>query len=193
MFRCKEATGPLDTPCMIWTGYIDVNGYGVVHSRKNSRSVHRELYIFLNGMISNDIEVHHKCHNPSCCNPEHLEAMDKKAHRRLPKAPGYRNHHSAKTHCIHGHEYTPENTYLRPYSNGIGRTCKECSRITQRRKTIQRQNERKQQQQPNSGYSRAEANQANPRAFTPIFSDGWEYRISDRNESSVMYFLGSSR
>lgn len=30
-----------------------------------------------------------------------------------------------KTHCIHGHEFTPENTYLRDRPGG-GRTCKTC-------------------------------------------------------------------
>lgn len=31
-----------------------------------------------------------------------------------------------KTHCINNHEFTPENTYLRP--GGKTRACKECSR-----------------------------------------------------------------
>lgn len=32
-----------------------------------------------------------------------------------------------KTHCPHGHEYTPENTYRSP--NGGGRQCRECMRL----------------------------------------------------------------
>lgn len=36
-----------------------------------------------------------------------------------------RNTGKRKTHCIHGHEYTPENTYIK--STGI-RGCKQCKK-----------------------------------------------------------------
>ncbi len=38
-----------------------------------------------------------------------------------------RNHHSNKTRCPQGHEYTPENTYYRP-SNPNNRVCIKCTR-----------------------------------------------------------------
>lgn len=37
--------------------------------------------------------------------------------------------HKGKTRCPHGHEYTPENTYIRP--NG-GRKCRTCNRENER-------------------------------------------------------------
>jgi hypothetical protein len=39
--------------------------------------------------------------------------------------------HAAKTHCKNGHEFTPENTYIRP-DNG-GRQCRACNVIQVRR------------------------------------------------------------
>ncbi len=36
------------------------------------------------------------------------------------------DHNRRKTHCPHGHEYTPENTYLQ--RGGRGRLCKTCQR-----------------------------------------------------------------
>lgn len=37
-----------------------------------------------------------------------------------------------KTHCIHGHEFTPENTYIRP--DGRGRQCLRCIALQQQRR-----------------------------------------------------------
>lgn len=34
-----------------------------------------------------------------------------------------RHIHARKTHCVHGHEFTPENTYVR---RGIWRECRTC-------------------------------------------------------------------
>lgn len=41
-------------------------------------------------------------------------------------SPKFRNH------CVHGHEYTPENTYIAPHNSQ--RVCRECKRIESRRK-----------------------------------------------------------
>lgn len=35
------------------------------------------------------------------------------------------NHHARKTHCAKGHEYTPENTYIRPGTSH--RYCRKCT------------------------------------------------------------------
>jgi hypothetical protein len=37
----------------------------------------------------------------------------------------------ARTHCLKGHEFTPENTYISP--SGGNRTCKTCIRLNQQR------------------------------------------------------------
>lgn len=39
-----------------------------------------------------------------------------------------RHNEANKTHCKRGHEFTPENTYIQPSTNG--RRCLECKRIT---------------------------------------------------------------
>lgn len=42
----------------------------------------------------------------------------------LRTRPGTGSHHRDKTHCAEGHEYTPENTYLRPGTTH--RHCRAC-------------------------------------------------------------------
>lgn len=46
------------------------------------------------------------------------------------------NHSQAtRTHCIHGHEFTPENTRVYTRTNGkTQRSCRECYRIYKRKK-----------------------------------------------------------
>jgi hypothetical protein len=46
-------------------------------------------------------------------------------------------HHTSKTHCPHGHEYTPEN--LKPNKHGR-RQCRECHNIDERRRYHARKN-----------------------------------------------------
>jgi hypothetical protein len=47
------------------------------------------------------------------------------------RSSGRGNPWKARTHCEHGHEFTPENTMMRVDSSG--RRCRECDRATGRR------------------------------------------------------------
>jgi hypothetical protein len=38
----------------------------------------------------------------------------------------HRNHNQQKTHCVNGHEFTPENTWV---DKGGTRHCRECHRL----------------------------------------------------------------
>lgn len=39
------------------------------------------------------------------------------------------HNHARKTHCIHGHEFTPENTRTYTFPNGVvARFCRACKR-----------------------------------------------------------------
>lgn len=48
-----------------------------------------------------------------------------------------RHYWSSKTHCPHGHEYTPENTYRSPCGRG-GRMCRTCQKASNARKSRER-------------------------------------------------------
>jgi hypothetical protein len=40
---------------------------------------------------------------------------------------------AAKTHCVHGHLFTPENTYIRKYDGRVHRQCRACALLHSRK------------------------------------------------------------
>jgi len=57
-----------------WASSLEVrNRYGVFHANNKKYRAHRVSYAIINGIIPDGHVVRHKCDNPKCCNPAHLE------------------------------------------------------------------------------------------------------------------------
>lgn len=117
------------SPCWIFTGSLDSSGYGLLWSVNTMRKAHRLTYVEAKGPIPKGLQIDHLCRNRACCNPDHLEAVTTQENTRrgkLSEARGKFN--AAKTHCPHGHPYSPENTYhgLREDRRTKRRDCRVC-------------------------------------------------------------------
>lgn len=113
-----------------WVPALKPDRKGYVRAKVEGRSVfvHRLAYALLRGPIQDGLTLDHLCRNPSCCNPEHLEPVTAAENiRRGTQGQAQ----ASKTHCVRGHEFTPENTYRPPGKNE--RACRECQRINGRK------------------------------------------------------------
>src|ERR1051326_6204138 len=111
-------------PCWVWTGGTDGN-YGTLCLRGSSVKAHRLSWEIHFGAIPDGLWVLHRCDNPPCVNPAHL-FLGTRSDNMLDAGQKGRIRtvgHALLTHCKRGHEFTRENTYIRP--NGH-RNCRRC-------------------------------------------------------------------
>lgn len=59
--------------CWIWTGSRDEFGYGRFNRNGSGGSAHRAGYEITVGAIPAGFVIRHKCDNPACVRPDHLE------------------------------------------------------------------------------------------------------------------------
>ncbi len=124
--------------CWEWTGGLtgrtgnDPNAGGYGRFRSGNRTVlsHRFAYEFYVGPIGEGLTIDHLCRNRKCCNPEHLEPVTH--HENVLRGESLFAINARKTHCIHGHEFTRENTKLVYRAGTARRLCKECKRASNR-------------------------------------------------------------
>lgn len=119
-----------------WEWKFGKNHQGYAKFREGatgSRTIHGHCfaYEYFIGPIPEGLQLDHLCRNKSCVNPWHCEPVTG-SENVFRGSNRYRD----KTHCKHGHEFTPENTWLRT-SGKYGRrerSCRTCHRIRARNK-----------------------------------------------------------
>ena len=113
--------------CWLWQGAIGKHGYGTFTVKRPDGGTrfwraHRFAYELLVGPIPEGMFLDHLCRNTACVNPAHLEPVDARENTRR----GLRG--ALPTHCVNGHRWTPENTYIQKTGNRVGRRwCRQCA------------------------------------------------------------------
>jgi len=85
---------------------------------------HRLFYWKLVGPIADGLQIDHLCRNPSCMNPEHMEAVTQAEN--VSRGIGVSVTNAKKVVCVRGHPLAPRT------GQGRRKLCAECTRIRQR-------------------------------------------------------------
>ncbi len=117
-------------PCWIWTAAKLDTGYGIFGINNKTKVAHRVGYELVKGAIPDGLVLDHLCRRTSCVRWSHLDPVPQGINTQRGNWPeairAYHERCRTRTHCRHGHELTPENTYI----DGKGtRTCRECVRV----------------------------------------------------------------
>lgn len=128
-----------ETGCWLWTACLDRHGYARLQvGKRKTVGAHRAVWEILVGKIPPGKVIDHVrkrgCVNRHCVNPAHMEPVTGKTNTLRGNNPAAIN--ARKTHCKHGHEFSPENTAI--LGDG-SRQCRICRAALQHRRWVNRE------------------------------------------------------
>ena len=119
--------------CWLWNAHVVRGGYGQFRVDGKLVQVHRYSFFLHHGFYPP--VVMHTCDNPPCINPFHLLAGTTALNIADCVAKG-RHGSSKKTHCLKGHLFDEENTYINPSG---ARVCRKCRSVHKKKYRIRKE------------------------------------------------------
>lgn len=123
--RLSETNTYRNAPCWEWTAGLTEDGYARFRVKGKRYGAHRVAYAWLVGPIppyGAKENLDHRCNNPRCVNPVHLEIEDALVNLMRGNCAPARN--SRKTECKNGHPLSGENLFINPRGHRGCRTCR---------------------------------------------------------------------
>lgn len=124
--------------CWEWTASGRPRGYGQFFpTRGQPVYAHRYAYELLVAPIPPGMTLDHRCENPACVNPDHLEMVTRGVNALRGTGPAALA--ARRTHCQRGHPFDTANTRI---GRDGSRVCRECQRLasrTESRRAYQRE------------------------------------------------------
>jgi len=120
--------------CWEWTSTKKIQGFGVISYKQRCLYAHRLAYLLHYKTLDQSLPIRHKCHNKSCCNPEHLFMETQRDNTKDCINKGrvaFQNKWNIGiinrniTHCKQGHAFDETNTG----KTAKGRYCKRCQAV----------------------------------------------------------------
>lgn len=116
--RIRASVTVTPSGCWVWQKALTEKGYARMSYRGAAKRAARISYEVFIGPIPDGLEPDHLCRNRACVNPACLELVTHQENLRRGRSAN-----AEKTHCPHGHPYSPENIYWDPRG---GRECRIC-------------------------------------------------------------------
>lgn len=127
--RLWQGVDKTDT-CWLWRG-ATLDGYGTLIANGRRYRAHRIAYESEIGKVPEGLVLDHLCRVRHCVNPHHLEPVTIKEN--VLRGYGRGAIYARRTHCMHGHEFTPENTKVGTTPRGATyRRCLACHQTRSR-------------------------------------------------------------
>jgi hypothetical protein len=122
MLRYTAEDRGFTTPCWIWEGTKNRDGYARCEVNGRTERVHRVLWEITHGALASGYHVHHKCGVRECVNSDHLAAITAGEHARI-----HNPSHALTDRCKRGHLFTDANVVF----VGGYRKCRACRRMAE--------------------------------------------------------------
>lgn len=129
-----------NSPCWLWPGWKNADGYGMTSHEGEEWLAHRVIYKLFVGKLYEGLCIMHSCDQPSCVNPAHLiqgtqaeNNQDRAAKGRSAKT------RPLKTHCKRGHEFVEGSFYWSDSCGPVRRNCKQCCKERMRKYYLAKQ------------------------------------------------------